>query len=421
MTELNLGTHRTFIPEQELMFLADEPVVYHCHHFNLFLDQTIDDGLGAAEGTLLRTEAAAEFSYRLLKNLCERTNAETPPERLQLARVLFRQLGHGTLEINADADGGQVIGTHLHYGFAWQEKYGKKVKRHYPADAFAAGFSSAAVEIAFGLPQGSLTAKEEQCFALKDKNCVFSLKRRVPPVLDGAPVDAQSTLAVVGPPENGIGEDVIQPIAQGLKEFTAGVAGDERGLVQAFGVFVTMQLTGYYNRVSYDAVRRIEAKAPHSVGVLEELLRESGHVCVFNTFGGILLSPEWEGLVGPLTDDPLDILKWSIAIGRALGMGRWVIAEFEADRRFVVRTSSSYESAYYRTRYGLADRPVEYLFQGAALAMAQLAHRVKFTEKPALTPEYYQSLFKGGVPWQAEQTRSIVCGDTFSEIVVTRK
>src|SRR5690606_13157673 len=95
MTELNLGTHRTFIPEQELMFLADEPVVYHCHHFYLFLDQTIDDGLGAADGTLLRTEAAAEFSYRLLKNLCERTNADTPPERLQLARELFRQLGHG--------------------------------------------------------------------------------------------------------------------------------------------------------------------------------------------------------------------------------------------------------------------------------------------------------------------------------------
>lgn len=421
MTELKLGAHRRYIPDQELMFLSDEPMVYHCHHFNLFLDQTIDDALGTAEGTLLRTEAAGEFSYRLLTSLCAKMEAETPPEKLQLCQALFRQLGQGTLEISADVDGGRAIGTHLHYSFAWQEKYGKKVKRHHPADAFAAGFVAACVEVAFDLPQGSMTAKEEQCLALKDKSCIFALRRRVPPVTLGAPVDAAVTESLVGPPEDGIGEDVIQPIAQGLKDFTAGVAGDQRGLVQAFGVFVTMQLTGYYNRVSYDAVRRIEAKSPHSVEVLEELLRESGHVCVFNTFGGILLSPEWEGLVGPLTDDPLDILKWSVAIGRALGMGRWVIAEFEANRRIVVRTSSSYESVYYRARHGLADRPVEYLFQGAALAMAQLAHRVKFTERPELTPEYYQALFKGGVPWQAEQTRSIVCGDKCSEIVVTRK
>jgi hypothetical protein len=421
MTELKLGAHRQYIPDQELMFLAGEPMVYHCHHFNLFLDQTIDDALGAAEGTLLRTEAAAEFAHRLLTSLCSKMAADTPPERLQLCQELFRQLGQGTLEINADAEGGRAIGTHLHYSFAWQEKYGKKVKRHHAADAFAAGFAAASVEVAFGLPPGSMTAKEEQCFALRDKSCVFALRRRIPPVMEGASVDAEVTKAIVGPPEDGIGEDVIQPIAQGLKDFTSAVAGDQRGLVQAFGVFVTMQLTGYYNRVSYDAVRRIEAKSPHSVEVLEELLRESGHVCVFNTFGGILLSPEWEGLVGPLTNNPLDILKWSIAIGRALGMGRWVIAEFEADRRFVVRTSSSYESVYYRARHGLADRPVEYLFQGAAIAMAQLAHRVKFTEKPALTPEYYQSLFKGGVPWHAEQTRSIVCGDSCSEIVVTKK
>ena len=31
-----------------LTFLAEEPVVYHCHHFNLFLDQTVDDAVKAA-------------------------------------------------------------------------------------------------------------------------------------------------------------------------------------------------------------------------------------------------------------------------------------------------------------------------------------------------------------------------------------
>jgi hypothetical protein len=421
MTELKLSAHRQHLLDQELMFLAGEPVVYHCHHFNLFLDQTIDDALGADDSALLRTEAASEFSHRLIAALCEKMGADSPPERLQLSQELFRQLGHGTIEINATAEGGSALGNFLHYGFAWQEKYGKKVKRRHPADAFAAGFIAGAIEVAFNLPPGSIHAKEDHCFALRDKSCVFTLRRRVPPVAASTAVDLEASIAVVGTPENGIGEDVVQAIAAGLKQFTAGVAGDERGLVQAFGVFVTMHLTGYYNRISYDAVRRIEAKSPHSVPVLEELLRESGHVCVFNTFGGILLSPEWEGLVGPVTDNPQDILIWCMAMGRALGMGRWTLAEFEADRRLVFRTSSSYESVYYRTRYGLADRSVEYLFQGAALAMAQLSHRVKLTEKPELSPEYYQALFKGGVPWRAEQTKSIVCGDAYSEVVVTKR
>jgi len=198
------------------------------------------------------------------------------------------------------------------------------------------------------------------------------------------------------------------------------VHGDDRGLVQAFGVFVTMHLAGYYNRISYDAVEHVERHAPQSVGVLEELLRESGHVCVFNTFGGILLSPEWEGLVGPLPDDPSQILAYCMAIGRALGMGRWTIAEFEPERRLVLRTPSSYEAVYYRERHGRAERPVEYLFQGAALATAQLVHRVDFVNKPKLTHEYYKQLFKGGVPWRAEQRQAIVCGDPVSEVVVTR-
>ena len=30
-------------------FFAHTPVVYHCHHFNLFLDQTIDDALGSKQ------------------------------------------------------------------------------------------------------------------------------------------------------------------------------------------------------------------------------------------------------------------------------------------------------------------------------------------------------------------------------------
>jgi len=417
---LKINALRRYLLEQDLMFLAGQPVVYHCHHFNLFLDQTIDDALGTEASFRLRMSAAREFAGHLLSAVCEHAEAGTPPERLRLAAQLFKLMGHGSLDFDADFTGGTAHGSHLHYGFAWLEKYGKQVRRRHPADAFAAGFSAAALEIAYDLSPGSLAGVEQECVALRAPQCRIQVEREPAPEPGGAVIGERESESVVGAPEDGLYEDVIHPIVLGLKEFTAGVQGDERGLVQAFGVFVTMHLCGYYNRISYDAVQHIESRAPQSVGVLEELLRESGHVCVFNTFGGILLSPEWEGLVGAPTNDPAKILAWCIAIGRALGMGHWTIAEFEPERRLVIRTSSSYESVYYRTRHGLAPRPVEYLFQGAALAMAQLVHRVDWESGPELTAEYYKRLFKGGVPWRAEQTKAIVRGDSVSEVVVTK-
>jgi hypothetical protein len=419
MSELNLSPLRRYLPE-DLMFLAGQPAVYHCHHFNLFLDQTIDDALGPELGGRLRTRAAREFSHHLLQAVCAKQGAELPPERLQVALELFRLMGHGRLHLDASPSGGAARGTHLHYGFAWHEKYGQKVRRLDPADAFGSGYAAAAIEVAFGLRLGAMNAHEQSCVAMRAPACDITLDATQTLEEPRPFIGEAEAEAATGPAENGLFEDIIGPISNGLKEFTAGVAGDERGLVQAFGVFVTMHLAGYYNRISFDALEAVRAQSPHSEGVLADLLRESGHVCVFNTFGGILLSPEWEGLVGPLVDDPGQILAFCMAMGRALGFGRWIVADFQPERRFVLRTPCSYESTYYRTRFGIAERPVEYFLQGAALAMAQLAHRVHWTARPQLTPEYYQQLFKGGVPWRAEQTRAIVCGAPVSEIVVTR-
>lgn len=423
MSDFDLSALRSYLPEQDLMFLAGQPAVYHCHHFNLFLDQTIDDALGAERSRALRMRAGREFAHLVITAVCDELHAQSPPARLQVAISLFKALGHGVLQFDADANGGTARGSHLHYGFAWHEKYGAQVTRRTPADGFAAGYAAAAVEVAFGLSLGSISGEEHTCIAMRAPACEFVL-RRTDGVGDdaesaGTPVAVEQTRSLLAAPENGLFEEIIQPISGGLKNFTAGVAGDERGLVQAFGVFVTMHLAGYYNRLSYDAVEMLRRESPHSVPVMEDLLRESGHVCVFNTFGGILLSPEWEALVGPVVDDPATIAAWSMAIARALGMGRWSIAEFDPGKRFVLRTSSSYESVYYRTRHGIAEQPVEYLLQGAALATAQLAHRVPWTKRPKLTPEVYQALFKGGVPWRFEQTRGITSGDSHSEVVVT--
>ncbi|MBI5507995.1 MAG: hypothetical protein HY903_04510 [Deltaproteobacteria bacterium] len=409
---------REYLAEHDLMLFGGAPAVYHCHHFNLFLDQTIDDALGQVAGERLRFSAAREFAHDFLVTACAREGATTPVERISVAQTLFAAMGQGKLQLSVDPAGGQGRGEFLHYGYSWFEKYGTKVKRLRPADAFAAGFAAAANEVAFGLPLGSTNAVEGFCIARRDPHCAFTLTAGSPTPA-GPKVGAAEIRANVRPAFTGKSEDEVVKIAAGLRDFTASVRGDHRGLVQAFGVYVTLHLSGYYNRISFDAVRHIEATTPQSVGVLEELLRESGHVCVFNTFGGILLSPEWEGMVGKLSGDPTQVVLGCAAIARALGFGHWTIADLQPGRRLVMRSPATYESAYFIARHGRAARGNDYFFQGAVLAVAQLAHRVDWKSKPKLTQEFYQSLFRGGIPWRAEQTRGIAKGDEMSEIVVS--
>ncbi len=411
---------RTYLPDHDLMALAGVPAVYHCHHFNLFLDQTIDDALGAGPGTDLRFEAAREAVHDLARAVVTASGAITASERITAIQGVLATMGHGRLQVNATAEGGEAIGRHLHYGTTWLEKYGKLVRRRHPADAFAAGAAAAAIEVAFDLPRESMVATETECVALRQGECRFTLR----PGSVAAPrrrvLEADARVHVQ-PTFTGEREADIVAIAAGLRDFTAGVAGDQRGLVQAFGVYVTAHLAGYYNRISYDAVAAVERQAPAAVGIVEDLLRESGHVCVFNTFGGILLSPEWEALVGPLTGDPVDVIVGCLAIARALGFGHWTLGEHRAGARLVVRTPSSYESAYYLARHGLAPRANEYFLQGAALAIAQLAYRVDWKARPQLTQSFYQHLFDHGrLPWRVSQTRSLTTGDTLSEVVAER-
>ena len=416
----SLNTLRSVLPGQDMTFLAGVPYVYHCHHYNLFHDQTIDDALGEEHGAQVRFAAARAAAGELLSALSEATGADTPAERIALASSVLPWMGQGRLEIAATATGGEAKGSFLHYAFTWREKYGTRVKRDEPADAFAGGFAAAAVENAFRLPPGSIDAAEHQCLALRDGGCQFHLRPGTPTAAL-VRIDQAAVAAHIGPTLAGIEEAKIAAIADGLRGFVRGVAGDERGVIAAFGVFVTMHLSNYYNQTVFETIHHIERTMPAAIPACEALLREAGQVCVFNTFGNMLLSPEWEGMVGSPTGDPLELLVYSCAIARGLGFGHWAVHEFLPGQRLVLRAPADYESPFYLARYGQSTKPRCYFLQGSALAMMVMAHSVPWSRRPELTPELYQSLFRGKLPWIMEQTHCPTRGDAFSEIVVTAR
>ncbi len=423
------------LPEQDLTFLGDTQYVYHCHHFNLFHDQTVEDALGEERAFEVRSRAATEASRALLGGLLAGngsagggsagSGATTPAERLQLAAGLFPWMGHGSLELSSDAGGGSARGEYLHYSFAWREKYGRKIRRRHAIDAFAAGFAAAATEVAFDLPAGSVGASEADCYVCREPSCRFKLASNSTPAgsngSDSPAVDRAATERRIAAPEAGRDESNIAGIAAGLKDFVLGVEGDERGLVQGFGIYITRHLTSYYNATAYDTIHHVERRSPAQAEVVEELFGESGHVCAFYTCGNILLSPEWEGLVGPLRGEVEEVVSACVAICRALGFGHWTIEDLVPGERLVMRASSNYEAPYYLERYGRADKPRCYFFANAARAIMQLAHRVDWASRPTLDDALYQSLFKQGLGWNMEQTQCLTRGDDTCEVVVTKE
>lgn len=408
------------LAEQDLTFLGSSPYVYHCHHFNLFHDQTVEDALGEERAFTLRAWAAREAARHLLAGLAAAQGAATRAERLELAAAVFPWMGHGRLELAADARGGIARGEYLHYSWAWNEKYGQRVRRLHPIDAFAAGYAAAAVEVAFELPPGSLAAAEADCYACRQPGCRFELTsngHRQP----SPPVDRKVFGRHVAAPLRGLEEDRIAETARTLKDFVAAIGGDPRGLVQGFGIFITRHLAEYYDQTAYETVHHVEKTAPQSAGVVEELFGESGHVCIFYTCGNLLLSTEWEGLVGPVSNDVEETVVSCVAITRALGFGHWTITELVPGERLVLAASSNYEAPFYLERYGRSEKPRCYFFANAARAFMQLAERVDFSSRVELTEELYQSLFKSGLGWDVEETRCRARGDDHCEVVVTRR
>lgn len=419
MDQRIVSDERGCMHDHAFNFVADVPTVFHCHHFNLFWDQTIDDALGPALGSTLRFQAAREAYHDLLAGLVARTRASGPGERLDLARTVAMGTGLGDFTFDLDRHGGQALGGHMHYAVAYGEKYGK-VQRRTPIDSLACGYVAAASELAFGHPRESVRVKEQECRTLGADKCRFRAELGESGPVPG-PMTRSEVERVSGELVNGMFESDIQPIVDGLRGFTAGIRGDDRGLVEAFGLFVTQLPSTYYNRSGYDAMRHLARTAPGSVPIMQALLREAGHVCVFNTFGSIMASPEWEGMVGAPTGDPANTLAGCMALARAFGFGRWAVTEYEPQQRLVIRAPATYESVYHANREGRASEGACYTYQGAGVALMQLVERVRWRDRPSFDQKYYDELFRTGLPWQSEETQCVSRGDSCCEVVVTPK
>lgn len=417
-----LNDHRSLLEDHDFSFIASSPVVSHSHHFNLAFDQIIDDALGS-KGPSIRAESAYESCSLLLNGFISELPPTTLEDRFDLAAAMFASMGLGNLEFEIAADGsGTVIGRHLHYGYLWREQIGRVSERNRrdSGDVFAAEFIAAAVEAAFGMPTGSIQCTETACIAKGDSDtCRFEITpSRGDKEAFG--VTRADILEVVPESFGALNEIQLTDMAGDLHEFILkGANADERGLIPSFGVYLTHHLANYYNRCANRALAILHEERPVALDIAKEMLRDCAHKDGYFTFGGMLRSGEWNALHSETSNQPRDIIIGCLSIARAFGYGHWSLEGYEPDKQLILRSPSTYESAYRKVAHPDAALGCCFAFQGAAMSMMDLAHRVIPGQGPSLTASGYRRL-RSGMPWKSTESHCVSAGHDMCRVVVER-
>lgn len=406
------------IMPHSLLHVGDQLVVVHCHHYALFLEQTIFDALGG-ESRGVRRQAAFEAAHALLGPLYAEHPGASPQEKLALAAELFAAMGQGRLRFELTAEGGTVQATSLFHGSSFLAKYGGRIQNRMTVDAFAAGYCAAAASLAFPSDWGRLEADEVTCVARGDAACTFLLTRRSERPRFGAVLtrDVVASSRVRFEPET-----AAALRARNTGSAMLGVIGalrsDERGLIPAYGVNLALLPVSYIDMKTFDTVHLIERRSPELLPVFEALVREAAQMGAFHLLGGLLASPSFEAACGPVGKDQRERLEQLLGLCRALGWGAFTAPEFQPGRALVLRAPVTHESAYYAMKHGPTTRSRLLFQQGTALAIMQLLHRVDFgTERP-IDADTYEGLFKIGTRFRVEETRSPLRGDDACEVRV---
>lgn len=394
-------------------FLVDgEPMIFHCHHYNCFLQRTIQDAEYIDSAPLL-VGAATEIVLAQLTRMLART--PDVAARKATVETLYRLCGFGLIDLGAVTEGGGEVRTRSsHYSTGWKEKFGRSKA---PVAFFSTGFLAGAMAAIHGLDLATVQAQQTECRSTGAEHDVFSLGRgpanfaifepRRDPVLVPVGQDAEPATAVD---------------REGITRAVAGMplVGNADGIIPAFGVYLARMYADYYNRISFAFERELVAAAGRDgIEVASSLFIEAGHVCAFNTMGGIMTSPEWDALVLPTLQTREDWLFGIVACINALGWGTWKVLDVTPDAA-TFRIYNDYESVGYQRMYGTADHGISYLATGGAAGLMNLIYLGDIQSKPDLTPEFYERLFKGPGVFHAEMRTCQAMGDPYTEIRAVR-
>ena len=428
-----------------------QPMVFHCNHYNRTLQNTIENCRHIDNKKIL-IHSAAEVTFLGLQAHFRQYPAMSLQDRLHYAETLYRFCGFGLLPLIASVK--QSVGqnefklsTHSsHYGRALALNF---EKRRGAGEYFDLGFTIGALSAAFGEAfSGELTP---EAISLKGKQSTFHIYvggdefEYLFTLESGTPAYLDAPGLISNIPERSVPSNINETaVIAGVSQ--APLYGNQYGLIPAFGVELTRHYADYYNLIAYRFQQQLTEKLAErpaladllvydypalfyykqyinleGMNLSHTLLTEAGHICGFNTMGGIMSSEAWDGLVMPMIETREDWLHGIVAVINALGWGVWRIIELAPQEKLVLRVWRPYESLGHLRWFGYSKQPVDYLVMGVAASLMNLLYEGDMTQRPDLTLDYYHQINRSPTSFWAEQSQCVAMGDEYSEVTVTRR
>jgi predicted hydrocarbon binding protein len=402
-----------FFTNRNSYIAGNEPMIFHCHHYNTYLQRTLEDTSHYLDIYPVLVASAHALVYEQLDSHFFHKQISTIQSRKQIAEDFFSFCGFGKFNLdNLTPEGGIVEATADHYSIGWLSKFGKRGSQEKPVSFFTQGYLSGAAEAIFGLPKFSIETTQTHCLTKGDEKVAFRLQpasKTMKKIVMSPKNGVYNNAAPIAPNEN------IDYVAIRDALTSMPIQGNAKeGLIDAFGVLLTRMYANYYCLISYQMLKMLEEQmGADGLLIADNLLTEAGHVCAFNTFGGIMESAEWNGLIKPMIAKKEDWVHGIVAVVNAFGWGFWEIMELIPNKKLVLKVTSGYESNSYMQLYGKSDYPISFLAKGGAAGIMNLIYNGDISQNPTLDDAYYQKIFKSAQCFSAKQTKCRTMGDEY--------
>jgi len=377
--------------------------VYHCNHYNAYLQTAVllSEGAGNCHPRRLLSDAVVPLVRRLRKHGYTDKNLQEE----------FSYCGFGKLRRATGKN--EWLTPTSHYGQS------AIMQGHAEANCyFNTGYIAGLSDLETRETMCKQTRAPVDWYKTDGPLHIIDDYLKKPPELSPAP--ARFEFPECQKFNTGVDEEAIIKAVSELPLF--GKSGlDDNGLIDAFGVVLTNHFADYYNRISYESYfGMLEAGMP--VNQTKDVFIQGGHICAFNTFGGIMLSPEWDAVVKPMCKTDEDWIHGIIAIANAFGWGVWRVEKITPGRELIIRVYNSYEGVGYKRMYPVAkEKSLSFLIMGGVQGLAHLLWKVDIRQRPQLNQEFYTKVFNSpDRSFSVKQTHAIAAGDTYDRVVAWR-
>lgn len=338
-TEFNHAENRRVIAGTEM--------VVNCEHFNTRLQSVVESTEGV-DGRAIFKEAAERATSTCLQRLFgEHTPVE---EKLSLVSQYYTDVGLGVLHLDKIASN-VIEQSSSNFVLGWATNFAGVERK---ACTYTEGFLQGLFHAVYG---ESVTAEETSCMHSGADKCSFKITRGRAEAVKPVRIVDQETFRSTrkASPE---GHAHLSSETVNAEMITGGIlahmplVGNEAGLCPVFmqddgspGAHLSSVPMEFYSLLFTDYSTQMA-----KLGRAEEArvrLIGGAEACSYHTWGKVMTSHEWHGMLDPMVKNTEDKMYGLIAMANMLGRGKWQVVDFKPGERLELESFNNYEGESY--------------------------------------------------------------------------